>query len=158
MYGMAVFLYEMSRRGDRKAKNDVVMGSLQQVEGAVFGCLHDLALARTFVVDAAKVEYAVDHDAMQLFVERQAAVLGVRPHCIDGDVDVALYDIALAVIESDDVGIIVMTEILAVHFEYLLVVNEHITDLANLATIRSSYLFNPSRSIAFANLRHLYVF
>ena len=60
-----------------RGNNDVVKGSFQQVEGAVFGHFHDFALARTFVVDAAEVEYAVDDDTVELFVERQSALLGV---------------------------------------------------------------------------------
>ena len=37
-------------------------------ESLVFGCFHDFPFPRTFVVDAAKMEYAMDDDAVQLLI------------------------------------------------------------------------------------------
>ena len=54
-------------------------------ECTVFGCFHYLAFARTFVVDAAEVEYAVDDDSVEFFVVRRVLLFGVGAHGVERD-------------------------------------------------------------------------
>ena len=54
-------------------------------ECTVFGCFHYLAFARTFVVDAAEVEYAVDDDSVEFFVVCRVLQFGVGAHGVERD-------------------------------------------------------------------------
>ena len=54
-------------------------------ECTVFGCFHYLAFARTFVVDAAEVEYAVDDDSVKFFVVCRVLLFGVGAHGVERD-------------------------------------------------------------------------
>ena len=112
-----------------------VIIALSHGEGLVFFCLHDFALARALVVDATKVQDAVDDDAVQLFVVRAAKLLGIAAHGVERDDDVAIDGVALIVVEGDDVGEIVVAQILAVDFEYLLVVDKEIAYLSHFSAM-----------------------
>ena len=112
-----------------------VIIALSHGEGLVFFCLHDFALARALVVDATKVQDAVDDDAVQLFVVRTAKLQGIAAHGVEGDDDVAIDGVALIVVEGDDVGEIVVAQILAVDFEYLLVVDKEIAYLSHFSAM-----------------------
>ena len=54
-------------------------------ESLVLCRLHQLAFARTLVVDAAEMEYAVYDDTQQLVVVRLAEELGVRAYGVERD-------------------------------------------------------------------------
>ena len=104
-------------------------------ESLVLVLLHDLALARTLVVDAAQVQDAVNDDTMQLVVVGLAELLGIGAHSIERDDNIAVDDIALIVIEGDDIGVIIMAQILVVDLENLLVVYKHVAHLAHFASV-----------------------
>lgn len=104
-------------------------------ERLVLSCLHDLSLTGSLVVDAAKVEDAVDDDTVELFVVGTAELVGISKDGVERDEDVAADGLALTVVEGDDVSIVVMPQILVVDFEYLLVVDKHVSDLAYLPMV-----------------------
>ena len=58
--------------------------------------------------------------------------------------------------EDDDIGIVIMTQILVVHFENLLVIYKHIANLTHLAAMRGSYLANPGTGVALLDLWHFH--
>ena len=129
---------------------------LQHREGGVLVGLHYLALSWSLVVDAAKVEYAMDDDAVKLIVVGFAKLLSVGTHGVEGNHNVTIDYIVFIVVESDDVSLIVVTEILAIDLEYLLVVYKHIAHLSNLAAMSRSHALDPGRGVAVTYLRHLH--
>ena len=104
------------------------------------------------------MEYAVYDDTQQLVVVRLAEELGVRAYGVERDDEVAVDDIAVGVVEGDDVGVVVVAEILAVHLENLLVVAEEIAYLSHSSAVRGCNLPDPSAHVASAYGRHLHVF
>ena len=82
--------------------------SLSQCEGTVLGGFHQLTLTGAFVVEAAEVEDAVDDDAVQFLVVRLAELLGVGAHGVERDDEVAADGVAFAIVEGDDVGVVVV--------------------------------------------------
>ena len=123
----------------------------------VFGGFHDFALSRSFVVDAAEVQNAVDDDAVQFFVIGFAEGFGVGAHGVEADKEVAAHDVVCAIVKRDDVGVVVVVEILAVHFQYLFVIAKDIGHFAHFFAITCSYGFNPGRVGAAFDSRHFHV-
>ena len=72
---------------------------------------------------------------MQLVVVGLAEQLGIGAHSIERDDNIAVDDIALIVIEGDDIGVIIMAQILVVDLENLLVVYKHVAHLAHFASV-----------------------
>lgn len=62
---------------------------LEQIQGFIFRCFHDFTFAWTFVVNADKVKYAVNDDAMQFVVISFVEQFGIGAHCIKADKQVA---------------------------------------------------------------------
>ena len=81
---------------------------MQQLQGTVLGSFHDFSFTRTFVVNAAEVENAVDDDAMQFGIVVSAKKLRVGANGVEADEQVATQFVALAIVEGDDVGIVVV--------------------------------------------------
>ena len=59
------------------------------VEGVVFGAFHYFALAGSFVVDTAEMEYSVDYDAQEFAVVRDVERSGVGGDGVERDENVA---------------------------------------------------------------------
>ena len=95
-----------------------------------------------------EMQDAVDDDAMQLFVVVFVEKLGIGSNGIQRNDEVAIKDIILAIVEGDDVGIVVVTQIFVVDFEDVFVIAEQITHLANLLAIGGSYATNPCGGLA----------
>ena len=128
---------------------------VEQRKSFVFSCFHYFALARPLVVDAHKVQNAVYDDAVQLVVVSLAKLLGIGAHRVEADKQVAAQHIALAVVEGDDVGVIVVLEVLAVHLEYLFVVAEHVGHLAHALVVRCCHGAHPCGGFAVRYVGHL---
>ena len=79
--------------------------TIEQGEGLVLVLLHDFSLSRTFVIDAAEVQDAVDDDAVKLIIVGLAKLLGIGANGIERNHDVAVNHIILIIIEGDDIGI-----------------------------------------------------
>ena len=114
----------------------------------VLGSLHQFALAGTLVVDAAKVQDAVDDDAVQFFIIILFKQFGIGANGVQRDDQVAVQGVALVVIESDDVGVVVVTQVLTVHRQDVLVVTEQVTHLADLLAVGGCHTANPRRGFA----------
>ena len=116
----------------------------KECQGAVFGLLHQFALAGTLVVNAAQVQYAVYDDSVQLAsVVAAGKLLGVGAHGVEADEEVAAQAVALAVVEGDDVRVVVVPEVLPVHLEYALVGAEDVGDVAHALAVALCHGFNP---------------
>lgn len=57
----------------------------------------------------------MDYDAMELTLERGCVLLGIGSHGVNRDVHIAAYDTILVIVKSDDVGVIIVLEELAVY-------------------------------------------
>ena len=66
----------------------------------------------------------MNDDAVQFFVVVLVKKLGIGAYGIQRDDKIAVEDIILAIVEGDDVSIIVVTQIFVVDFEDVLVVAE----------------------------------
>ncbi len=131
---------------------------LSQGEGFVLLGFHHLACAWCFVVDATKVENAVDDDTIQLFVIRHALLFGIGAHGIERDEEVAREAVALTIVESDDVGVVVVLEILAIDFQNFLIVAEYIGNIAHTFSVRFCHPTHPSTCLSPRDARHLYIY
>lgn len=129
---------------------DNVQGSPQLPHGqrTVLGSLHDFALAGSLVVDAAEVEYTVYDDAVQLLIIFGGKLLAVALHRVETDEEVATDDIALGIVEGDDVGVVVVLQELAVDLEDALVVAEDVAHVAHLLAIGGGYGAYPCSGLA----------
>ena len=98
----------------------------------VFGRFHLFAFARPFVVDAAQVEHAVHHDPLELLAIGDTIFLCVGAHRVEADEDVAADGVTLAVVEGDDVGVVVVFQELAIDLQYFFIVTKDISQVADL--------------------------
>ena len=81
----------------------------------------------------------MDDDTVELVVVGLAEEFGIGTYGVEADDDVAIDDVVFIVVEGDDIGIIVVTEVLVVDLEYLLGVNKHISHLAHTTSVAGSY-------------------
>ena len=98
----------------------------------------------------------MDDDAMKFIIVGLAKLLGIGADGIERNHDVAVNHIILIIIEGDDIGIVIMTQILVVHFENLLVIYKHIAYLSHLAAMRGSHLANPGTGVTLLDLWHFH--
>ena len=102
--------------------------------------LHNLPFSRPFVIDAAKVEDAVDDDPVQFtFVVVIGELFRIGAYGIEADEEVTAKAVAFTVVESDDICVIIVLQILAVHFEYLLVRAEDVGDFTDSFSVSGGY-------------------
>ena len=71
----------------------------------------------------------MDDDTVQLLLESAAEILGVLPYPVDAYQNVARNDVAFHIVESDDVGISIVVEVLAVDLQNIFVVAKKVTDV-----------------------------
>ena len=83
-----------------------------------------------FVFYAAQVEDAVYDDAVQLVFEALSVFLGVAFDGVEADEYVAAYPVAFGVVEGDDVGVVVVLQVLPVDFQDAAVVAKDVADLS----------------------------
>ena len=102
------------------------------------------------------MENAVDDDAVELFVIVLSELLGVGTDGVERYDDVAADYSRFVVVEGDDIGLVVVAEVFVVHFEYFLVVNEHVAHFTHLVAVGCCDGTNPCRSVALPYFRHLY--
>ena len=112
-------------------------------QGFFFFFLHVAEVFGGLVVDAAEVEDAVDDDAVELVGRGGGEAGGVVAHGVEGDDDVAVEGVALAVVEGDDVGVVVVAQVFVVVCEDALVVHEHVADFACLLSVGCCHAANP---------------
>jgi hypothetical protein len=102
------------------------------------------------------VEDAVDDDPVQFtFVVVIGELFRIGAYGIEADEEVTAKAVAFTVVESDDICVIIVLQILAVHFEYLLVRAEDVTDIACLLPVGLGYRLDPSADRFFLDCREL---
>ena len=98
----------------------------------------------------------MDDDTVKLIIIGFAKLLGIGTDGIERNHNIAIDDIILIVIEGDDIGIVIMPQILIINLENLLVIYKHIAYLSYLAAMRCSYLANPGTGVALLDLWHFH--
>ena len=91
----------------RRAKLGVQL-SIPHRQRSVLCSLHYLPFSRSLVVDAAKVQYAVNYHAIELFFVGFVKQLGIALHGVKAYHQVAVYLLALVVVECDDIRVVIM--------------------------------------------------
>jgi hypothetical protein len=104
------------------------------------------------------MQNAMDDNSMQLFFIRAAKLFGVESHGVQTDEEVAGNALALAIVERDDVSIVVVLQVLSVHLEYLLVIAEDIGYLSHSLAIAVCHGLYPGRGEAARDGRHLHIY
>jgi hypothetical protein len=105
------------------------------------------ALFLCFVVNAAKVEDAMDDDTVQFFGEVGVQQFGVCLDCIKADEEVAGDSVPLSIVEGDDIGVVIVLQVLPVYFQNLFVRTEYATDSSRLFTVPRHYRPYPTGDI-----------
>ena len=130
----------------------------QYRQSFVFVGFHDFAFSGSFIVDAAEVEDAVDDGTVEFFVVGGVEGLRIALHRVEADKQVSGYLIATGVVECDDIRIIIVLEVLAVYFQYLLVGAEDIADVADFLPVCGGDFLYPVTDRSLFNCRKLDVF
>ena len=108
----------MGRKSERFPTPLVISVSrLSQFQSLVFTTGHRFALTRSFIVDSAQVQNAVYDDAMELLVVVGPKLFGIGTDRIHTDENIAAYLIALGIVESDDIGKIIVVKIPDIYIE-----------------------------------------
>ena len=71
---------------------------------------------------------AVDDDAMQLTLIGLIQHLCIRTHSVEADEDITTEAMALAIVESDDVCVVIMLQILQIYLQDALIGAEKVAD------------------------------
>ena len=123
----------------------------------IFRLLHNLPFSRPFVIDAAKVEDAVDDDPVQFaFVVVIGELFRIGAYGIKADEEVTVETVSFAIVEGNDICIIIMLQILAVHFEYLLVRAEDVGDFTDSFSVSGGYGFYSFRGFTLLDGWHFH--
>lgn len=83
------------------------------------------------VVISHEMKKAMDYDTVKLFLEPGAELDGILTDGIDADEEVPREPVTLTIVESDDVGEIVMMEKPLVDVEHIIVRTEDYRDVPN---------------------------
>ncbi len=96
---------------------------------------HFCRILLRLVLKTAKVEQSVSENPKQFFLESHPVDDGIFAHPFHTDIDVAVKEFALHIVERDDVGERVVLEILEVELEKIVVVAEDIIDVTQLFAV-----------------------
>lgn len=127
-----------------------------QGQGAILGRFHDFAFAGSLVVDAAQVQDAVDNDAVQFAFVRLVELLGVGAHGVQADEQVACDAVSFAIIEGDDIGVVIVLQVLSIHLQDFFIRAEDVGDFAYLLVVGGRYLFHPFGGFSLFDVGHGY--
>ena len=87
---------------------------------------------------------AVDKNTVEFGVEIDAELFGIGTDRIQRNENIAVERGGCGIIESDDIGIVVVPEELAVDFEFAFIGTEDIIDVAYSKAIAGGHGFNPT--------------
>ena len=104
------------------------------------------------------MQNAVDNDAMQLAFVGLVELLCIGSHRIKTDEQVSADAVSFRVVEGNDVGVIIVLQVLAVYLQYLFVGTEYVCYFSHFLSVAGCYLFHPFGGFAFLDGRHRYVF
>ena len=94
----------------------------------------------------------MDDHTVQFFIVWPTEFVGIGKDGVERDDDVAVQDLSLAVVEGDDVRIVVVAEELLVLLENRVVIDEQIADFTDLLALGFSHLANPSRCLTLLDI------
>ena len=100
----------------------------------------------------------MDDGAVEFLVVRGVKLFGVGAYRVEADEEVARNLVAGRIVEGDDVRIIVMLEILAVHLENLLVRTEDVANIPCPFSVGCCHAANPVAHFGLVNRREGDVF
>ena len=101
----------------------------------------------------------MDHDAVELVGEGAAVGLGVDFDAIDRDENVAADDVwSGRIVEGDDVGIVIVLQVLLVHLAQVAVAAENVIDLRDPMAFRFSGLLDPLAQVVGAPEDEAHIF
>lgn len=96
------------------------------------------------VIVTYQVKQAMNHHAIQFLVEVDAIELGIILHAVYTDEQISTEDILLAVIESDDVGKVIVLEIFHINVEDIVIRTENDVNVTYLFNLAFGDKFEPS--------------
>ena len=100
----------------------------------------------------------MNDDTMQLLVIVLMEELSVRKHRFQRDNEVAIQDIILAIVEGDDVRIVVVLQVFTIDSEDMLVIAEQVAYLTDLLAIGGSNTADPSGGLTTLDVGELDIF
>lgn len=95
------------------------------------------------IVVSDEVQHAVNHHAQQLCFTRNIKIFGIVAHPIVADEHISTHIFILDIIESDDIGVVVVAEILFVHVPKILVGAENIRQVSRETMLVLHGVVNP---------------
>ena len=100
------------------------------------------------VVYATEVQDAVDDDTVQFLVVGSPEQFGVGAHGVQRNICVANEYVSLTVVKADMVGVVVVSDELAVDAQYFLVVHEDVVHLADMFAVGfgNTWIWKPRAS------------
>lgn len=105
------------------------------------------------------MENAVYHDAVEFILEGGFVVTGVRTDAVDGDENVAADQVRSGrVVERDDVGIVIVLQVLLVHLAQVAIAAENVIDLRDPMVFRFSGLLDPLAQVVGAPEDEAHIF
>ena len=107
-----------------------------------------------FVSLTCEVKQTVDNDAMKLVQECSAYLCRIAFNRIKRDINVAIYACARAIIEGNNVGIVVVLEKLLIDGKDLLIVAEDVVEFAYGVAVLGSGTLDPLFDFSAVNGRH----
>ena len=100
-----------------------------------FLAAHFRRIPLRLILETAKVEQSVSENPKQLFIESHTENVGVFAHPFHTDIDVAIEEVTLHIVERDNVGEGIVLQILEIELEQIVVVTKDVIDVAQLFTM-----------------------
>lgn len=107
------------------------VGLFSYFQCPVFGCFHNFALTRPFIVNAAQVKDTMDDCSVKFLIIRSLELFGVGFYSVQTDEKIAGKTITLTIIESNDIRVVIVLQILAIYLQYFFVRTENIRDFTD---------------------------
>ena len=100
-----------------------------------FLAAHFCRILLRLVLKTAKVEQSVSENPKQLFIKSHPEDVGIFAYPFHTDIDVAVQEITLHVVERNDVGEGIVLQILEVELEQIVVVAKDVIDVSQLFSV-----------------------
>ena len=136
--------------------NIILIGPPGCGKSTVLSRFHNLAFTRSLIIDAAQVQYTMYDGAVKFLIVSCGKLLTIGTYRIEADEEIATDGIVLRVVEGNDIGIVVVLQVLAVHLEYALIIAKYVVHIAHVLAIGGSHSTDPCRSRAFLDVWHTY--
>ena len=100
-----------------------------------FLAAHFRRILLRLVLETAKVEQSVSENPKQFFIESHPEDFGIFAHPFHTDIDIAVQEVTLHIVERDNVGEGIVLQILEIELEQIVVVTKDVIDVAQLFTM-----------------------